>query len=491
MESVNLNPKKVVPMGQKIAFGLGMLANQMFPAALGIFMVVLVQDLGFPAWMWGILFFLPRIFDAFIDPIMGFISDNTRSKWGRRRHYVFIGAIIMGVSFVVMWQLYRENGLDYNFIFFLFWSFVFYLGLSIFSVPYVAMGYEMSDDFHERTNIMAISQWIGQWAWVIAPWFWVVMYDPSWFPNADTATRTLAVWVGVSCMILAMIPAIFITSKSTKDEDSFAPLTFSTIGGSLKEIFKSFKEAFSSKPFRKLCIATFLIFNAFNTVAAFSFFIVVYYLFNGSTEAAGIWPTLFGCVGALSTTFLVIPIVARMSKKMGKKNAFLICQGISVLGYILLWFLFIPGKPYMFLFALPFFSFGIGSLFTLMMSMTADVCDMDELTSGKRREGIFGAIYWWMVKFGFAIAGLLTGVIMSLVGFNTDAATQSEGAITGLRLFYSGIPILGTLVAMWIMRNYDLTEEKAKDIKSELATRKRELIAPLNLNIETEISLQN
>jgi GPH family glycoside/pentoside/hexuronide:cation symporter len=489
MKSINLNPNNRVPMGQKIAFGLGMLANQMFPAALGIFMVVLVQDLGFPAWMWGILFFLPRIFDAFIDPIMGFISDNTRSKWGRRRHYVFIGAVIMGVSFVVMWQLYRENGLDYNFIFFLLWSFVFYLGLSIFSVPYVAMGYEMSDDFHERTNIMAISQWIGQWAWVIAPWFWVVMYDVSWFPNADTATRTLAVWVGISCMILAMIPAIFIKSKSTVNEDSFTPLTFNTIGGSLKEILRSFKEAFSSIPFRKLCIATFLIFNAFNTVAAFSFFIVVYYLFNGSTADAGIWPTLFGCVGALATTFMVIPIVSKMSKKMGKKNAFLLSQGISIFGYILLWFLFIPGKPYMFLFALPFFSFGIGSLFMLMMSMTADVCDLDELTSGKRREGIFGAIYWWMVKFGFAIAGLLTGVIMSLVGFDANAATQSEGAITGLRLFYSGIPMAGTMIAMWIMKDYDLTEEKANAIKRELASRKMELTESLDLKSEVEINL--
>ena len=459
-------------MGQKIAFGLGMLANQMFPAALGIFMVVLVQDLGFPAWMWGVLFFLPRVFDAVTDPIMGFISDNTRSKWGRRRHYVFIGALIMGLSFIIMWQLYRENGVEYNFIYFLLWSFVFYLGLTIFSVPYVAMGYEMSDDFHERTSIMAVAQWIGQWAWVIAPWFWVVMYDPEWFPNADTATRSLAVWVGISCMILAMIPAIFIKSKSTVDEKGYSPLTLTAIGGSLKEILDGFKESFSYPAFRRLCIATFFIFNAFNTVASFSFFIVVYYLFNGDAGAAGIWPTLFGCIGALSTTFMVIPIVARMSKVMGKKKAFLLAQGISIIGYILLWFLFIPGKPYMFLFALPFFSFGIGSLFTLMMSMTADVCDLDELNSGKRREGIFGAIYWWMVKFGFAIAGLLTGAIMTLVNFNPDVATQADGAITGLRFFYSAIPITGTLIAMWVMKDYDLSEEKARDIKAQLDVRK-------------------
>jgi GPH family glycoside/pentoside/hexuronide:cation symporter len=468
----NATPTKVVPMNQKIAFGLGMLANQMFPAALGIFMVVLVQDLKFPAWMWGILFFLPRVFDAFTDPIMGFISDNTRSKWGRRRHYVFIGAILMGISFVVMWQLYRENSITFNFIFFLFWSFVFYLGLTLFSVPYVAMGYEMSDDFHERTSIMAIAQWIGQWAWVIAPWFWVIMYDPTWFVNADTATRTLAIWVGISCMILAMIPAIFIKGKSTLNETSYTPLTLSTIGSGLKEIILSFKEALIIKPFRKLCIATFLIFNAFNTVAGFTFFIVVYYLFDGKAADAGVWPTLFGCVGALATTFIVIPIVAQIAKKMEKKKTFLICQGISIFGYILLWFFFVPGKPYMFLFALPFFSFGIGSLFTLMMSMTADVCDMDELTSGKRREGIFGAIYWWMVKFGFAIAGLLTGVIMAAVGFDPNLPIQPEGAVSGLRLCFSGVPILGTLIAIWVMWSYDLTEKKANEIKAELEARK-------------------
>ena len=468
--SITAAPK--VPFGQKVAFGLGMLANQMFPAALGIFMVVLVQDMGFPGWMWGILFFLPRVFDSITDPIMGFISDNTRSIWGRRRQYVFIGAIILGIAFVIMWQLYRENGVDYNFTYFLLWSFVFYLGLTIFSVPYVAMGYEMSDDFHERTSIMAVAQWIGQWAWVIAPWFWVVMYDPAWFENADAATRELSIWVGLSCMVLAMVPAIFIKSKSTKDDASLLPLSLKNIGGSLREILDGFKEAFKSVPFRKLCISTFLIFNAFNTVAAFSFFIIVYYLFSGNAGAAGVWPTLFGSLGALVTTFAVIPTVAWMSRKMGKRNAFMLSQGISIFGYILLWFLFVPGKPYLFIFALPFFSFGIGSLFTLMMSMTADVCDLDELNTGKRREGIFGAIYWWMVKFGFAIAGLLSGAIMTLVGFDPQAASQSDAAITGLRIFYSGMPIAGTFIALLVMRNYDVTEARSHEIRAEIERRK-------------------
>ncbi|MDC3195300.1 MFS transporter [Flavobacteriaceae bacterium] len=462
-----------VPMGQKIAFGFGMLANQMFPAILGIFMVVLVEDLGFSGWMWSLVFLFPRIFDAITDPIMGFISDNTKSKWGRRRQYVLIGGILMGLAYIFMWQLSKADGVEYNFWYFFLWSLVFYLGLTIFSVPYVAMGYEMSDDFHERTNIMAIAQFIGQWAWVIAPLFWIIMYDESWFPSADIAVKELAIWVAIPCAICAMVPAIFIKSNSTLDED-YEPLNSANIGNSIMKIFESFVAAFKIKEFRKLCGATFLIFNAFNTVAALTFFVIVYKLFNGDAGASGIWVSMFGCLGALGTTFIVIPAVAWMSKKLGKKKAFMLSQSISLVGYIMLYFLFIPGKPWMYIIALPFFSFGIGSLFTIMMSMTADVIDIDEINTGKRREGIFGAIYWWMVKVGYGIAGALSGVIITVVGFNSDlATTDQQAAVDGLHAFFCFFPMIGTILAMLIMRNYSITEERATEIRAELEKRKK------------------
>ena len=470
MSEVSTTVQKV-PMGQKIAFGVGMFANQMFPAILGIFMVALVQSFGFDGWLWSLVYFFPRIFDSITDPIMGFISDNTKSKWGRRKHYVLIGGIMMGVAFTLMWQLYSDNTLQYNFWYFFLWSIVFYLGLTFFSVPYVAMGYEMSDDFHERTNIMAIAKWIGQWAWVIAPWFWVIMDNPDWFPSQEIAVRELAVWVAVPCAIAAMVPAIFIKSKSTLDED-YEPLNFANIGGSLVKILQSFKDAFKIAEFRRICGATFLIFNAFNTVAALTYFVIVYRLFNGDAAATGIWVALFGCIGALGTTFIVIPVVAWMSKRIGKKKAFMLAQAISIVGYVMMYFLFVPGKPWLYIIALPFFSFGIGSLFTIMMSMTADVIDIDELNSGKRREGIFGAIYWWMVKVGFAIAGALSGVIISVVGFNPDlATTEQQGAVDGLHAFFCFFPMVGTLIAMWIMNNYDVSEARANEIRAELEKR--------------------
>lgn len=467
---MNSTTHRKVPLSQKVAFGVGMLANQMFPAALGVFLVVLVQTLGFPPLAWGLIFFAPRAFDAITDPIMGYISDNTRSKWGRRRPYVFIGGIILGISYIAMWQLYRENTLAFNFIYFMGFSLLFYLGLTIFSVPYVAMGYEMSDDFHERTSIMAVAQFIGQLAWVIAPWFWVILYDPSWFPDADAGVRTLSIWVAIPCALMAMTPALFIRSESTLDRDDFKPINLKAISNSLIEILRATVQAFSIRQFRQLAFATFLVFNSFNIIASFTFFIIVYHLFDGDAGAAGKWPAMHGCVGALFTTFLVIPVVAKVSKTIGKKKTFIITQGISIIGYVLFWFLFIPGTPSAFLYALPFHSFGIGGLFTLMMSMTADVCDIDEYNSGERREGIIGAVYWWMVKFGHAFAGLLGGVILWLVDFDPDAAT--EASLTGLRFFYSFLPIIGVLGAIAVMWRYDITEEKANEIRKALADRR-------------------
>ncbi len=462
--------KNKIPLGQKIIFGIGMLGNQMFPAALGVFMIVLVQGLGFHPILWGLLFFLPRLFDAITDPYMGFISDNTNSKWGRRKPYIFIGAIISGLSFIAMWQIHPEDGQIYNFFYFLCLSLVFFLGMTIFSTPYVAMGYEMSEDFHERTRLMAIAQWIGQWAWVIVPWFWVIIYDPTLFENAAQGARELAVWVGLFCLALCITPALFADIQKTPE--NLEEISKERLKENSKSILRNLKEAFSNKSFRKLCIATFFIFNAFNLVAAFSFLIIVHALFGGDAGSAGTWPAWFGTLSALSTCFLVIPIVTYLSQKFGKKNTFLITQGISLVGYSLFYWAFNHENPYMIFVPLPIFAFGIGGLFTLMMSMTADVCDMDELQYGTRREGCFAAVYWWMVKVGFAVAGLLSGVILWLVGFDQGASTQTPESISGLILAYILVPMTGTIIAMYTMRNYDLDEEKANKIRIQLEKNK-------------------
>jgi glycoside/pentoside/hexuronide:cation symporter, GPH family len=107
-----------------------------------------------------------------------------------------------------------------------------------------------------------------------------------------------------------------------------------------------------------------------------------------------------------------------------------------------------------------------------MMSMTSDVIDIDELNTGKRREGSLGAIYWWMVKFGTAVAGLLSGLILSLVAFKSNAPTQTDETMFWLRIFFVGIPILGTVTAIWAMKDYDVDETKALEVRDLINKRK-------------------
>ncbi len=465
-------PEDKVPFGQKIAFGSGHLANQLFPAALGVFMIILVLALKMNPFLAGLLAALPRLLDAIIDPIMGYISDNTRSKWGRRKPYIFLGSIITGLTFMVMWQLYPENSQTYNFFYFLSLSMMFYVGYTIFAAPLIGLGYEMSPDYNERTRLMAVSQWMGQIAWMIAPWFWVIIYDQSIYPSAPEGARNLSIWVGALCMVLGIMPALFTKELVLPELVGKSKLSIKELGANTKEFFLAIKQTITNKPFLKLCGATFLIFNGFQTIAQFAFFIIIFYLFQGDTTAAGHWPAWFGTISAMATAFLVIPIITFMSTKIGKKNAFIVSTLISIVGYALKWWGFNPENPFMMFLPIPLMSFGIGGLFTLMMSMTADVCDLDELNNGTRREGTFGAVYWWMVKLGTAVALLTSGAVLDLVGFDADATVQAADTITNLRIADILIPIFTGLLAIIIIWKYDITELKAYEIRQALTARR-------------------
>ncbi len=108
-----------------------------------------------------------------------------------------------------------------------------------------------------------------------------------------------------------------------------------------------------------------------------------------------------------------------------------------------------------------------------MGSMIADVCDYDELKSNQRREGVFGAIYWWMVKVGMALAGLLTGILLKASGFDVALnAAQSTQTLFLLRVFDVGVPIITSALAIWIIATYSITESKAHEIRQQLEQRR-------------------
>lgn len=468
--------KDRVPVVQKFAFGAGHLVNNLLPGALGIFMFFLLTAFGMDPFLAGLLGGLPRIFDALTDPIMGFISDNTKSKYGRRRPYIFVGAILSGVFFVILWQLDENNTQSYNFWYFLLFSLVYLIGNTIFSTPLIGLGYEMTSDYNERTRLMAFSQTMGQIAWMIVPWFWVLIADPDLFDNQAEGVRKLSVVVGAVCIALGVLPAIFCKGIDASEMENRKEISFATLFTNLVDLFKGIVQVAKNKPFVKLCGATFLVFNGFQMVASFSYFIIVFYMFDGDYGAAGNWPAWFSTVSAFATAFLVIPIISWMSNRMGKRKAFILSTAISIVGYVLKWWGFNPDNPWLLFMPLPFIAFGVGGLFTLMMSMTADVCDLDELENGMpRREGTFGAIYWWMVKLGQALALVMGGLVLKIVGFDQNAQLQTVETLTRLRLADIIVPAFTAGLAIWVMWSYDLTEDRAREIQETLVERRGEL----------------
>ena len=198
-------------------------------------------------------------------------------------------------------------------------------------------------------------------------------------------------------------------------------------------------------------------------------------MFNGCDSKGGNLLGWFGMHTSIAT-LCVIPLTGWIATRIGKRRTFLITISLSLVGYALKWIGYNPEHPYWLLFAAPFVAFGTGSLFTLMGSMIADVCDYDELKTNQRREGVFGAIYWWMVKVGMALAGLLTGILLKVSGFDVALASgQPVKTLLLLRVFDVGVPLVTSAIAILIIATYTITEKRAQDIRAELEQRRGKL----------------
>ena len=464
-------PEDRIPLRQKSAYAVGMLVNNLQAAALPAMVVILNLGLGMNPVLVGLIAAIPRAFDAISDPMVGYISDNTHTRWGRRRPYILIGAILSGLVFALMWQLPEGHSESFYFWVFLGASIVFFLAYTLYAAPFVAFGYEMTADYHERTRLHMFANTVGQLVWLGGPWIYAIMANESLFRDTVHGARTLAIAVGVAVAVLGVVPAIACRERH-------APVP--TAGGkqgvlaNTLEFLKGIGITFKCSPFLKICAATFLVFNGYQLGISFSLYVMIYYLFGGDNSQAG---ELLGWFGTLTAaaTLVVIPVTGWLATRIGKRRTFLITVSISLVGYALKWFGYNPDHPYWLLYAAPFVAFGVGSLFTLMGSMIADVCDYDELSTHKRREGVFGAIYWWMVKIGMALAGLLTGIMLNASGFAVELAAQPETTLFLLRVFDVGVPLITSALAIFIMFTYPISERRAYEIRAELERRRGRL----------------
>ena len=470
-------PEDRISFPRKVAYGMGAFVNNLLAAAIGGMVIILNLGLGMNPALVGLLGALPRITDALTDPLMGYISDNTSTRWGRRRPYILTGAIASGVIYAALWRLPAGRSEGFYFWYFLIGSIVFYLAYTVFATPWVALGYELTPDYHERTRLMGVQNFIGQLAYLVSPWFLWIMTHKAWFDGPVEGAAGLAVWVGIAAMTIGVLPAIFLRERfkdiATAEHELVVRESRATaLRRNLVTFGKGFATTLRSGPFLKLCVATFLVFNGFIMISSFQFYVIIYYVFGGDQQAGARYAGYAGTVGAAST-FGVIFIVTWLGTKIGKRRAFFFSTGVSMVGYALKWVCYSPRYPLLLLLPAPLLAFGLGGLFTLMGSMIADVVDVDELQTHQRREGMFGSIYWWVVKLGMAAALAAGGFMLNATGFDVNLAGHQTGrTILLMRLCDILIPLLASGVAIWAIAAYPITEERAHEVRTELERRR-------------------
>lgn len=474
-------PEDRIPFGHKVAYGAGAFVNNLLSAASGSMMIVLNLGLGMNPALVGMLGAIPRLTDAFTDPLMGYISDNARTRWGRRRPFIFTGIFAAAILFALLWQLPGGKSEDFYFWWFLIGSILFYAGYTWWVTPWVALGYELTPDYHERTRLMGTQNFIGQLAYVVSPWFLWIMNSGTFFrdgfgePDQVKGAAGLAVVVALVTIALGLLPALILRERLKEmppvvgaDGQGKKP----TFGDVMMNFFRGFGTTLVNKPFLLLCLATFLVFNGFILISSFASYVIIYYVAQGDQEMGAQFVGWAGTAGAVST-FAVVAFITWLATKIGKRRAFFWGIGLSILGYGLKWVCYNPDMPWLVMVPAPLMAFGLGTLFTLVPSMVADVVDMDELKTRQRREGSFGSIFWWTVKLGLSAALAGSGYLLNSTGFNVDlGADQAERTISLLRAADALIPMVSSGIAMLAIFLFPITEEKAHEVRAELETRR-------------------
>ena len=468
---------------QKLVYGLGAFANNLLGTATGSLMIALNLGLGMDPAKIGLLGAIPRITDALTDPVMGYISDHTRTRWGRRRPYIFLGSIFCGILFTLLWAFPSDASETFVFWYFMIGSIIFYMGYTVWVTPWVALGYELTPDYHERTRVMGYSNFLGQTAFLLTPWFLWFMQLKA-FGNILRGATWLALAISLVVVVCCVISAIFlrerfVEAQAEKDRQDLArnapPKETLSLQATIADFFKGFWTSLKFRPFLKLCATAFLVFNGFMLVASFTIYVWIYYVCAGDKELGG---KIAGVAGSLSgvAAFVIVIIVTKLGTHLGKRRAFLVCTTIAIIGYLSKFFLFTPAHPWLSVIPGLFIAFGFGSMFPLVGSMIADVCDLDELQTHERREGMYGSIFWWVIKVGMAAALAMSGILLNVTGFDVALPLQSESTLFLIRILDAGIPALTSLLAIWIIYTFEITEAKAYEVRAELERRKGQAV---------------
>lgn len=464
-------PDDRVPKRTKIAYGLGTgndtWGHWLYP---GVAYPIFNIYLGLAPDLVGLALAVIRLFDAATDPFFGWISDNTRSRFGRRRPFILVGSILAGVGlpflFLVPGVLHGSS---------LFWwmlltNFCYMPLISCFNMPYQSLGNELTPDYHERTSVMsfkyAISKIFEITTFLALPftnlWFFrdAITGKQNTLLGIQTYTAILGLFMGINGVL------IFCNVKERYYESVIAR-------HQKKESLRaSFYETIKCRPFRNILLVNLCFTLGTSMLGSLGYYTTIYYVNHGNTVSGNNWNGLMG-LSYMLFGFLGAPALAWVGRRTGKRPAMFIALATAIFAFGGNWFWYNPAQPWMQLIGSGMGAFGSSGLAMIIGSIIADILDFDELNTGNRREGAFSACSSWINKAGNASGYFVAGIVLKTIGLNPSfMGAQAPHTILWLRIMLVSVPIIGIVTGMLILLGFKLTQDNMHEIRVQLEARR-------------------
>jgi glycoside/pentoside/hexuronide:cation symporter, GPH family len=386
-------------------------------------------SLGLSAFWLGVILIIPRLWDALSDPVIGHISDNTRTRWGRRRPYLLLGGILVAVCFVVMWWIPKGDAVhswfptDSGFQWFqlsyiLVTLLLFFTAVNIFEIPHGALGMEMTTDYHERTRLFSAKSFIGNLFAMSTPWLFALANMQVFKGTGGNEADGMRY---VSIMIAAiLIPLSFWWFSKLKE-----PGFVRAAKQEKTPFWKDMKRTATNKNFIILTLTVFTLAMGFNFVNLLGSYIPIFYVFGGD-KVAGAWLLgVNGTIWAVTGLLAVFPL-NWISPKIGKRKTLVIAISLMCIAQLSKIVCYNQNYPYLLIIPTILLSSGMLFFFTLGPSMVGDICDEEELITGKRTEGSYYSIFWWFIKMGTAFASFVAGALIVFTSFDQIQVTKVD-----------------------------------------------------------------
>jgi len=469
-------PRDRVPKGTKLAYSLGTAVDMwglwLYPS---VAFAVFNMYLGVEPWLVGLALTLIRIWDALIDPIVGWLSDNLRTRWGRRRPFILIGGILAGLCLPILflvspsWGSMKFMGVSVVFWYMIVSTMLYYPIVSAFTVPYYSLGAEMSPDYHERTSIMSYRS-MTQKVSELGNFYALRFTNLAWFLIPGTAQKDTLRGMQIYTAILGIVMAIFSIIIFFRVKERY----YHTVVVKVKEkvsILSSLGETLRCKPFRQLMVMGGAFTMGTSMVGSLGYYATVFYVANGNRILGDNWQFWMG-VAFMIGGLIGVPLHKFLADRIGKREAAVVACVIGICGYGGSWFLYTPAIMWLQTIASGLMGMCAASLWMLHSAIGADIMDYDELNTGRRREGSFTACGSYILKLGNSLGYYFSGLILTWSGFTWKVNVQAPETIFSIRASLASLPVVGLIIAIIFVLRVQLTKQRSEEIRDSLEDRR-------------------